>query len=219
VKHSTRFYGLVAIIGFVFLALVLLVAYLDFTSSLIIFGNILALLSPRQFGFLFVLGGIAFLTVGIAGIERHCFKRHRKWLSCFSIFWIPSLTFVTFFLVLAFIFLSVVPLYPMRSEITNVSVVDDSPLVLSVSVKSITSRDSRIDSALILNSNDTLVASYCNEEIMVNGVSTFEPICVFPAGSEINVTLDFNTALPSGNYIVRLSSWHYSHCDSLFTIP
>ena len=112
----------------------------------------------------------------------------------------------------------IAPMFPLRSEITQVTLVDDSPLVLSLCVKAITSRDTRIECALILDSNDTLVASYWNEEIMVNGVSTFQPICVLPAGSEITVTIDFNTTLPSGSYLIRLSAWHHNHGESFFTI-
>ena len=41
---------------------------------------------------------------------------------------------------------------------------------------------------------------------------------LLPAGSEITVTVDFNTTLPSGSYLVRLSSWDYNHGESFFTI-
>lgn len=187
--------------------------YLDAIDAL----NILASFSPTKLGLWFMLGSIISLTAGIVGIIWQYFKNHRKLLSALAIIFIPTLTFFTMFFACSLIF---TPMYfPMRSEITQVTVVDDSPLVLSLCVKAITSRDTRIDSALILDSTDTLVASYWNEEIMVKGAWTFEPICVLPAGSEITVTVDFNTTLPSGDYLVRLSSWHNNHGESSFTVP
>jgi hypothetical protein len=213
VKKSAILYWSFTILGIVFLALVLVGTYLDAIDAL----NILSSFSPTKLGLGFMLGGIILLTVGIVGIIWQCFKNHRKLLSALAIIFIPKLTFFAMFFACTLIF---APMYfPLRSEITEVTVVDDSPLVLSLSVKAITSRDSRIDSAFILDSNDTLVASYCNEEIMVNGAWTFEPICMLPAGSEITVIVDFNTTLPLGSYLVRLSSWHDNHGDSPFTIP
>jgi len=213
VKKSTILYLSSAIIGIVLLALVLVGTYLDLIDAL----SILVSFSPTKLGLWFMLGGIILLTVGIVGLIWQCFKNHRKLFSALALLFIPSLTFFTMFFACTLIF---APMYfPLRSVITQVTVVDDSPLVLSLGVKGITSRDSRIDSAFILNSSDIIVASCFNEEIMVNGVWTFEPIFVLPAASEIAVTLDFNTTLPSGEYLVRLSSWHESHGESPFTIP
>jgi hypothetical protein len=202
-----------AILGLVLLALVLVGTYLDAIDALII----LASFSPTKLGLGFMIGGIILLTVGKVGIIWQYFKNHRKLLSALPILFIPTLTFFAMFFAWSLVFNF--PYFPMRSEITQVTVVDASPLVLSLTVKAITSRDTRVDSAFILDSDDTLVGSYCNEEIMVKGVSTFEPICVLPAGSEITVSLDFNTTLPSGCYLVRLSSWHDNHGESPFTIP
>ena len=104
-KFSARIYGLLTILGIVFLALVLLVAYLDTTSLLGILGGVLVFLSfPRFGGFFFVLVGIAFLTVGIVGIIRRYFEGHGKLLSEFSIVFVPLLTFVTFIFVFSLIF-------------------------------------------------------------------------------------------------------------------
>jgi hypothetical protein len=212
-KKSTILYWSSAILGTVLIALFLVGSYLDAVDSL----SILALLSPTRLGLWFVFGSIVLFTSGLVGIIRQHFNKHRKLLLALAILLIPPLTFFASLFACTII---IPPLsFPMRSEITQVTVVDDNPLVLSLSVKAITSRDTRIDSAFILDSKDTLVASYCNEEIMVKGVSTFEPICVLPAGSEITVTIDFNTTLPSGNYIVKLSSWNDNHGESPFTIP
>jgi hypothetical protein len=213
VKFSGKIFGLLIIFGIILLALVLVGTYLDARDAL----NMLVLFSPTKLGFGFMIGGIILLTGGIVGIIWQYFKNHRKLLSALAILFIPSLTFFTMFF--ACISLFVFPHFPIRSEITQVTVVDDSPLVLSLGVKAITSRDSRIDSAFILDSNDTLVASCFNEEILVNGIYTVDPICVVPAGSEVTVTVDFNATLPSGSYLVRLSSWNDNHGESLFTIP
>ena len=196
-----------------FFSISLVGTYLDAIDSL----SILVLFSPTKLGLGFMLGGIILLTVGIVGIIWQYFKNRRKLLSALAIIFIPSLTFFTMFFACISVF--VFPYIPMRGEITQVTVVDASPLVLSLGVKAITGRDSRIDSAFILDSNDTLVASCFNEEILVNGIYTDDPICVLPAGSEVTVTVDFNATLPSGSYIVRLYSWHDNHGESLFTIP
>ena len=203
-----------AILGIILIALVLVGTYLAAIDSL----NILALFSPTKLGLWFMLGSIVSLTVGIVGIGRQYFYGHRRLFTVLAILLIPPLIFVSLFYGCVSAVL-IAPMFPLRSEITQVTLVDDSPLVLSLCVKAITSRDTRIECALILDSNDTLVASYWNEEIMVNGVSTFQPICVLPAGSEITVTIDFNTTLPSGSYLIRLSAWHHNHGESFFTIP
>lgn len=213
-KKSTVLYWSFAILGIVFIALVLVGGYLAAADSL----SVLASFSLWYFGLFLVVGGIVLLTIGFIGVGRQYFKNHRRLFTVLSILLVPPLIFGTFIVGYTYAFVNA-PMFPLRSEITQVTVVDNNPLVLSLSVKAITSRDTRIDSAFILDSNDTLVASYWNEEIMVKGVSTFEPICVLPAGSEITVTVDFNTTLPSGSYLVRLSSWHDNHGESPFTIP
>jgi hypothetical protein len=214
VKHSGKIFVLFIIFGIIFLALVLVGTYLGAIDAL----TILVLFSPTKLGFGFMLGGIILLIVGIFGIKRSFFRSHGTFVQAFSIPLFSSFLFITFIFAISWIVISA-PMYPMRSEITQITVVDDSPLVLSLTVKAITSRDTRIDSALVLDSDDAIVASYCNEEVMVEGVSTFEPICVLSGGSEITFTVDFSTTLPSGNYLVKLSSWHDNHGESLFTIP
>ena len=216
-KFSARFYGLVTILGIVFLALVLLVAYLDTISSLGILGGVLVFLSFARFGWVLVLFGIAFFTVGICGIERHCFKRYGKLLSEFSTVFVPLLTFITFIFAHTLLLVSG-PMYPIMSEITQVTVVDTSPLVLSVGVRAITSFDSRLEGALILDDNE-IVAQIPSEEEWAD--RDFYPVTLaeLPAGSEISLTLDFNTTLPSGDYLVRLTRWKSNHGSCPFTIP
>ena len=218
-KKSTVLYLSSAILGIVFLVLVLVGAYLDGADSL----SILALLSPMsspQLGLWFVLGPTVLLTVGMVGIIRQYFENHRKLLTALAILLIPPLTFFPFVIGCSYAFFSA-PWYPMRSEITQVTVVDNSPLVLSVGVKAITSRDSRIDGAFVTNNNDELVAetSFDDREWVEHGDFEGLALAVLPAGSEITLTLNFNATLPSGNYQVKLTCWGDNHGSSLFTIP
>ena len=215
-KKSTILYWSSVILGILFIDLVLVGSYLDAVDSL----SILALLSPTQLGLWFVLGSIVLFTVGIVGIIRQYFKNHRNLLSVFAILLIPPLTFVTSLFGYSIIVLNA-PWFPIRSEITQVTVVDTSSLVLSVGVKAITSRDSRIDQAFVIDSDNELVAetSFDDREWFEHGDFKGLALAVLPAGSEITLTLNFNTTLPSGDYLLRLSSWGANHGDSPFTIP
>ena len=112
-------------------------------------------------------------------------------------------------------------MFPMRSEVTQVSVISTNPFILSVDFKAITSRDIRINGAIIINSNGNLVAQTdfnAREWIVVNDFHGLA-LAVLPTGSEITLTLNFYTTLASGNYFVRLYLWHTNHGSFLFTIP
>jgi hypothetical protein len=218
VKFSARFYGLLAILGIIFLALVLAGAYLDGADSL----SILVLLSPMspKVGLWFVLGGIAFLTGGMVGIIRQYFRNHRKLFTALAVLLIPPLTFGTIVVGSVNAFFSALSMDPLRSEITQVTVVDANPLVLSVDVIAITSKNTWIESAVILNSNGSKVAQIPSEEVWkAEAVYGYFTLTKLPGGSEISLTLDFNTTLPSGDYLVKLTCWHNSHGSSPFTIP
>ena len=214
-KKSTALYWSSAILGIVFLALVLVGTYLDAIDSL----SILVLFSPTKLGLWFMLGSIVSFTVGIVGIGRQYFMGHRRLFTVLAIFLIPLLVFVSFF----FGCVSVVPMapmFPLRSEITQVKVVDTDPLVLSLNVKAISSVDTRIESAFVLYNND-IVAQVPSDEEWVKWAERgeFFTLADLPGGSEISLTLDFNTTVPSGDYLLRLSSWHNNHGESSFTIP
>lgn len=188
--------------------------------------SILELLYPSQSGLgLWLLpGGTVLLIAGLMGIGRQHFKTRGKLYTGLVVFVILIFIFYGVFGSVGMMILNA-PMFPLRSEITQVTVVNTSPLILSLNVKAITSKDTRIDSALILSQNDNLVAEYYLEPIIVvdyyKHTQTFvnQPICELPAGSEITLTLNFNTTLPSGNYTVRLSSWASNHGSSPFTIP
>jgi len=150
------------------------------------------------------------LTIGIVGIGRQYFKNHKnkKLFTILAVLLVPTLTFASFVVGYSFA-ISSSPAPPLRSEITQLTVVDTDPLILSVTMKAITNKDSLIDTAYVYNDNDDCasVAHCFNEER------------VLPAGSEITLTLNFNTTLPSGNYTLSFSTWQDNHDSSTFTIP
>jgi len=112
-------------------------------------------------------------------------------------------------------------MFQLRSEITNVSVVNSNPLVLSVDVKAITSRTTMIDGVTIFDNNQTIVAQtdFDDCEQLEHKDFTGFGLAVLPGGSEVNVNLTFSTVLSSGNYAVCLATWHGQHDSSHFTIP
>ena len=218
-KFSARFYGLIAILGIVILALVLAGSYLDGADSL----SILVLLSPMSssnLGHWFVFGGIALLTVGMVGIIRQYFQNHRKLFTALAILLIPPLTFGILVVGSVNAFFGALSMDHLRSEITEVTVVDTNPLVLSVDVKAITSKNTWIESAQVRNSTGSIVAQIPSEEVWkAEAVYGYFTLAELPGGSEISLTLDFNTTLPSGDYIVKLTCWKTNHGSSSFTIP
>ena len=111
--------------------------------------------------------------------------------------------------------------YAVRSEITQVTVVSSSPLILSINVKAITDYNSRIDGAIVLNSNSVLVAETSPSALEWFVSENFQglALAMLPAGSEITLNLNFSSILPSGNYTVRLTGNDINHGSSSFTIP
>ena len=202
-NYSRLIFGFIAVLGIVFLALVLAGLYLDYVDAV----SILASLNS-QLGLWFVLGGIIFLTVGVIGMGRQHFKNHRNLFMAIAVLLIPLLTLAIMFVASVEIVVYA-PMFPMRSEITQVSVISTSPLILSVDVKAITSRDTAIEGANIMDYNDDNRVAYCS----------VKPFIELPAGSTKTLTLNFNTTLPPGSYLVRLSSWGSNHGSSPFTIP
>jgi hypothetical protein len=151
----------------------------------------------------FLVGGAVLLIVGVLRTDIPSIKKYRG-LIAFSI---PMICTLLFFHA-GWVAINQSFSFPTRSEITQVTVVSTSPLILSLNVKAITDYDNRIDGALIMDSNNNRVAEISKVEM-----------AVLPAGSEIALTLDFNTTLPSGDYLVRLYAWEANHGSSPFTIP
>ncbi len=203
-KHSRLFYGLLAVLGIVFLTLCLVGIYLNAIDAISVFAAL-----PSEFVLWFLSIGIFFMTVGIVGTGRQHLKSHKRLFTALAAVLVPVLTFAAMFFALTTIAVNTMFIFPMRSEITQVTVVDTNPLVLLVDVKALTSRDSMIVGASVMNSNDVIVAEI------------FERVRVLlPAGSEITLTLDSNTTLPSGNYVIRLyGGMQFNHGSAPFTVP
>ena len=214
-KHSRLLYGSLAVLGIVFLTLCLVGVYLNAIDAISVFAAL-----PSEFVLWFLSIGIFFLTVGIVGTGRQHLKSRKRLFTALAAVLVPVLTFVAMFFALTIVVVNTLFIFPMRSEITQVTVVDTNPLVLSVDVKALTSRDSIIYGANVMNSNDVIVAEIFEREYIVSknwrGLAT----AILPSGSEITLTLDFNTTLPSGNYVIRLhGGMHDNHGSSPFTIP
>jgi len=213
VKHSRILYGLLTALGIGFLTLLLAGMYLKASDAV----SILASLFSSELVLWFVLGGgIVFITVGIVGIGRQHLKnsknpftrRRAGSFTVLALILVPLLAFATMFVASGLIIVYA-PMFPLRSEVTHVSVVSTSPLILSVDVKAITSRDSPIEGANIMDGDDDRLVAHC----------PVRPFCELPAGSTKTLTLNFSYTYPSGNYIVRLIAWDHNHGSSPFTIP
>jgi hypothetical protein len=217
VKHSRLLFGFFAVLGIVFLTLVLAGLYLDYVDAV----NILASLNS-QLGLWFVLGGIISLTVGVIGMGRQHFKNHRNLFTSLAVVLIPMLTLAIMFVASVEIVVYA-PMFPMRSEITQVAVVDTSPLILSLNVKALTSRDTTITGAIIKNyygqfvtGQKPIVSVYDEKTESYSNQS----ICELPAGSTISLTLEYTESLSSGNYTVMLfGGMDSNQGSSPFTIP
>jgi hypothetical protein len=169
--------------------------------------NVLASLSDPLLTIL-LFGGMALITVGIIGIGRLHLKNHKNLFTALAAFAIPSLTFGLVFLVI----LTCIPVFsfPMRSEITNISVISTSPLTLSVDAKALTTRNTTIQQAVIRNVDDDKIVT----DIFLN-----PPFPELPAYSTQTFIFHFNTTIPSGNYILQLICWHDNHGSLQFAIP
>ena len=107
-KYSRLLFGFIAVLGIVFLALVLAGLYLDYVDAV----SILASLNS-QLGLWFVLGGIVFLTVGVIGMGRQHFKNHRNLFTALAVLLIPLLTLAIMFVASVEIVVYA-PMFPMR---------------------------------------------------------------------------------------------------------
>ena len=223
-KHSKFVSGFITVLGIVFLVLVLVSVYLDSIDAI----SILELLYPSQSGLgLWLLpGGTVLLIAGLMGIGRQHFKTRGKLYTGLVVFVILIFIFYGVFGSVGMMILNA-PMFPMRSEITQVTLVDTNPLVLYLGVKGITTADSRIGSVSILNSNRTMVAEYHMDDVVVLDEHGYPysgsvPICVLSGGSSMKLTVRFNCTLSSGDYTIFLASGGFgldSHGSAPFTIP
>jgi len=114
---------------------------------------------------------------------------------------------------------------PLENEIIlEASVNNTNPLILTVNMKSLYYSDIEFDHGYIQNVNQTVVAQ-CPRTVPLDSVSDGRGhsvqrfnVCILPANSQRNVTLSFNTALPSGNYRLALNIRGYTIYSDYFTV-
>ncbi len=222
--NHPRLYRFIAVLGIALLALVLVSAYLDSIDAISILEPLYLSQSGGELWLLVLIGGIVFLTVGIVGIGRQYSMNHRNLLTLLVVLLVPLLIFATILSVSELMITNSFFTFPVRDEITRVHVISNDPLVLSLGIKTITCRGSRIQSVFIMDSDGTMVAEYRMEDIVVLDEHGYPyncsvPVCVLSGGSSITLTLRFNCILPPGNYIVFPGSWGDSHGHASFTIP
>jgi hypothetical protein len=225
-------YRLLAVLGAIWLMLFLAVFYLDSVDAISflepLYPTKLNWLIPYQLsGVLFgiVICGVLFFTVGILGIGGEYFRNLGELYTAGAVLVISILIFGT---MVASIGLMTSPfVFRLRDEITQVDVLSNGPLVLSLDVKAITTEDSRIGFVFIFDSDRNMVAEYYMEDIVVLDEHGYPyncsvPICVLSGGSSMTLTVRFNHTLPPGNYTVSLASGGFgddNHGSAAFTIP
>jgi hypothetical protein len=129
-----------------------------------------------------------------------------------------------------------------NTVVLDVSVNNADPLILTVNMKSLyryadnadstgfmmtvnAQRDIEFDRGYVQDDNQTVVAE-CPRTVPFGSVSDGRGhsvqhfiVCLLPANSSKTVTLNFDTALPSGDYCLTLSTHGYPFCSDYFTIP
>jgi len=177
------------------------------------------LFSMPYFLCLCLLGGPVLLIVGVWGTKISLIKRYRGLI----VISIPIIVILLFgHMWVAGLNYSFSNSYAVRSEITQLTVVSNSPLALSLNVKAITDYDTEIYGAVVsCNGHDAtgqkpIMTVYDEATRSYSNQSTIE----LPARSTILLTLTYTEKLRSGNYtILLLGGMHYNHASSLFTIP
>ena len=227
-------YRFLAVLGVIWLMSFLAVFYLDSVDAISVleplYPSKLNWLIPYQLsGFVLfgiVICGVLFFTVGLVGIVGGHFRNQREFYTAGAAFVISILLFGT---VVASIELMTPlgPTFRVRDEVTQVDVLSNNPLVLSLGVKAITTEDSRIGIVFVLSSERNMVAEYHMEDIGYldehgDQVTSSVPICTLSGGSSMTLTVKFNRTLFPGNYTVSLASGGFgddNHGSAPFTIP
>ena len=227
-------YRFLAVLGVIWLMSFLAVFYLDSVDAISflepLYPSKLNWLIPYQLsGFVLfgiVICGVLFFTVGLVGIVGGHFRNQREFYTAGAAFVISILLFGT---VVASIELMTPlgPTFRVRDEVTQVDVLSNNPLVLSLGVKAITTEDSRIGIVFVLSSERNMVAEYHMEDIGYldehgDQVTSSVPICTLSGGSSMTLTVKFNRTLFPGNYTVSLASGGFgddNHGSAPFTIP
>jgi len=114
---------------------------------------------------------------------------------------------------------------PERMTISKASLDKVNPLTVSLQVKSYYSNDIYFEEASVIDDYQLPIASIQGQWITVeDGESgpyqTMQFVGKLPGGSDETLTLNFNTTLPSGNYVVRLRTHNWAiFVSPEFSIP
>ncbi len=114
---------------------------------------------------------------------------------------------------------------PFQTKISvDVSISSSNPLVLTANMSSISYTDIAIESGYIHDQNHTIVAE-CPRTVSFGSVTNHHGlwaehfvVCVLTANSTKIVTLNFNTALSSGNYSLKFYTHGTVFYSNYFTI-
>jgi len=168
---------------------------------------------------LFLLGGPVLLIIGVLGTDITLIKKYRGLIVVsvpiivillFGNMWISSLNY------------SFANSYAARSEITQLTMVSNSPLVLSLNVKAITDYDSEIYGAIVRNNGHDVTGQKPTMTVYDEATKNYsnQSVITLPGDSTILLTLKYSEILPPGNYsVLLLGGMHYNHASAPFTIP
>jgi hypothetical protein len=221
VKKSTLIFGFTAALGLALLTFFFAVFYLarTYSSEILIIEALIPL--NKIFGYFWVpilVVGTGLLTIGILGIGRQRIKNGRKLFTVFTIVLSPIIVLILFFSLLLATTYPVLSDPPERMALTNVSVTNTNPLILSLNAKSFYMAEIWFDQAYIKDCNQTTLASIIGKEVEVQKPNsspywTFQFVAKLPPASEKTLSLEFNATLPSGEYSV----WLHSYRQGTFT--
>lgn len=168
---------------------------------------------------LFLLGGPVLLIIGVLGTDNSLIKKYRGLI----VISIPIIVILLFgYMWIASLNYSLANSYAARSEIAQLTVVSNSPLVLSLNVKAITDYDSEIYGAVVRNNGHDVTWQKPTMTVYDEATRRYsnQSVITLPGDSTILLTIKYTETLPSGNYsILLLGGMHYNHGSTPFTIP
>ncbi len=223
VKHSTLIFGFITALGLTILTFFFTAVYLarTYSSGILMIEALIPSSILGHFWVLFLISGTSFLMVGILGIGRQRLKSKRTFFTVLTVALTPILVFALFFSVGLATTYPVLCDPPEKMALTNVSLIGTNPLILSLDAKSFYMADIWFDNVYVKDCNQTIAASIIGEMVEVQKPNstpywTFQFAAQLPAASEKTLTLNFNTTLPPGEYIVWLHSYRQSTFTTLY---
>jgi hypothetical protein len=223
IKHSRLLFGFIAALGIIFVTVFFTIIHWAsiYSEKILIVEALLPYPYQGYFMLFSLIGGTVFLTIGLLGVGREYFKNHGNMFFLTAVL-VPVL-------MLALVISITVPVDPFhevpeRMVITQVSLDETNPLVVSLRAKSFFSLDIHFVWAWIKDSNEVTFASieatWVTKVYDSGPIQTMQFLGELPGGSEKTLTFDFNTTLPSGNYSVWLRSHnYYTFVSPYFTTP